>query len=72
MLKQMDEVQMPSLEDYLSTRYAFSTSKFTCEYCGYIAKNQSSISAHQRGCVTKKNMSKIDVVTEPKKAIASL
>jgi len=68
MLKQMDEVQMPSLEDYLSTRYAFSTSKYTCEFCGYIAKNQSSISAHQRGCITKKNMSKIDVVTEPKNA----
>ena len=68
MLKQVEEIQMPALEDYLSTRYAFSTTKFTCEFCGYIAKNQSSISAHQRGCNVKKNMSKIDVVTEPKKA----
>jgi rubrerythrin len=67
MLKQVEEIQIPSLEDYLSTRYAFSTTKFTCEFCGYIAKNQSAMSAHQRGCNVKKNMSKIDVVTEPKK-----
>lgn len=67
MLKQVEEIQIPSLEDYLSTRYAFSTSKFTCEFCGYIAKNQSAMSAHQRGCNVKKNMSKIDVITEPKK-----
>jgi hypothetical protein len=72
MLKQVEEIQIPTLEDYLSTRYAFSTSKFTCEFCGYIAKNQSAISAHQRGCNVKKNMSKIEVVTEPKKAISSL
>ena len=56
MLKQMDEFQLPTLEEYLCTRYAFSTSKLNCEYCGYIAKNQSSLSAHQRGCVAKKNM----------------
>jgi hypothetical protein len=68
MLKQVEEIQIPSLEDYLSTRYAFSTTKFTCEFCGYIAKNQSAMSAHQRGCNVKKNISKIDVVTEPKKA----
>ena len=55
MLKQMDEFQLPTLEEYLCTRYAFSTSKLNCEYCGYIAKNQSSLSAHQRGCVAKKN-----------------
>jgi hypothetical protein len=56
MLKQMDEIQIPSLDDYLSSRYAFSTSKYTCEFCGFIAKNQGSMSAHQRGCTVKKTM----------------
>jgi rubrerythrin len=64
MLKQVEEIQIPSLEDYLSTRYAFSTSKFTCEFCGYIAKNQSAISAHQRGCNVKKNMSSSKIPTD--------
>jgi len=65
LLKQMDEVQMPTLEDYLYTRYAFSTSKFSCEYCGYVAKNQSSLSAHHRGCNTRKNT--LNGVTEATK-----
>jgi len=56
MLKQMDEIQIPSLDDYLSSRYAFSTTKIICEYCQYVAKNQPSMSAHQRGCAVKKNM----------------
>ena len=56
MLKQMDDIQIPSLDDYLSSRYAFSTTKFTCEYCSYVAKNQSSMSAHKRGCSVKKNI----------------
>ena len=56
MLKQMDEIQIPSLDDYLSSRYAFSTTKIICEYCQYVAKNQPSMSAHQRGCNIKKNM----------------
>lgn len=56
MLKQIDDINLPSLEDYLITRYAFSTSKFTCEYCDKVAKNQASLSAHQRGCAKKKFM----------------
>jgi len=56
MLKQIDEIQIPSLDDYLSSRYAFSTTKIICEYCQYVAKNQPSMSAHQRGCSVKKNM----------------
>ena len=56
MLKQMDEIKIPSLEDYLSRRYAFSTSKFTCKYCGFIGKNQGSMSAHYRGCAGRKNI----------------
>lgn len=56
MLKQMEEIKIPSLDDYLSTRYAFSTSKFTCKYCGFVGKNQGSMSAHHRGCTVRKSM----------------
>jgi hypothetical protein len=54
MLKQIDEFQIPTLDNYLSTRYAFAVSKFICEYCQYNAKNHQAISAHQRGCVIKR------------------
>lgn len=54
-LKQLDDLKIISLEKYLSTRYATATSKYTCEYCGYVAKNNASKSAHLRGCVVKKN-----------------
>lgn len=54
-LKQLDDTKIPSLEEYLSTRYATSTSKFVCEYCGFVAKNAAAKSAHLRGCSTKKS-----------------
>ena len=53
-LKQLDDTKIPSLEEYLSTRYATSTSKYLCEYCGFVAKNAAAKSAHLRGCATKK------------------
>jgi hypothetical protein len=56
MIKQMNEIKIPSLDDYLSSRYAFSTSKYTCEYCGFVGKNQGSMSAHYRGCIVRKSM----------------
>jgi hypothetical protein len=56
MLKQMDEIKIPSLEDYLSRRYAFSTSKFICKYCNFVGKNQGSLSSHLRGCTVRKTM----------------
>ena len=43
------------MEEFLSTRYASATSKYVCEYCGFVAKNAAAKSAHLRGCVTKKN-----------------
>lgn len=55
LVRQMEEFNIPSLEDYLSKRFAFSTSKYTCEYCQYPAKNMQSLSAHHRGCSAKKN-----------------
>ena len=42
-----------TLDQYLSSRYAFSSSKYICEVCEYVAKNQSAMSAHKRGCKPK-------------------
>ena len=35
-----------------------------CEYCNFIAKNQQALSAHQRGCLVRKNMTKTEVLTD--------
>ena len=56
MTKQIEDMQLPSLEHYLCTKYAFSTSKYVCEFCEYVAKNQSAMSAHKRGCKSKGTM----------------
>lgn len=54
LLRQIDELKLPSLEDYLAKKYSFSSNKFVCEYCGFVGKNQQSKSAHLRGCFKKK------------------
>ena len=56
LLKQIDDLRMPSLEDYLSSKFAFSSNKFVCEYCNFVGKNQQSKSAHLRGCTEKKRI----------------
>uniref|UniRef100_A0A6C0EQ97 Restriction endonuclease type IV Mrr domain-containing protein n=1 Tax=viral metagenome TaxID=1070528 RepID=A0A6C0EQ97_9ZZZZ len=56
MVKQLEDLQLPSLEHFLSTKYAFSSSKYICEFCEYVAKNQSAMSAHKRGCKGKTNI----------------
>jgi hypothetical protein len=56
LLKQVDEINFPNLEEYLSSRYTFSVGKMVCEYCSFIAKNQQALSAHHRGCNVRKNM----------------
>lgn len=53
MIKQIEDMQLPSLDHFLSTKYAFSSSKYICEFCEYVAKNQSAMSAHKRGCKPK-------------------
>jgi len=53
MIKQIEEMQLPSLDHFLSTKYAFSSSKYICEFCEYVAKNQSAMSAHKRACKSK-------------------
>jgi hypothetical protein len=65
LIKQIEETQFPILENYLSTRYAFSSSKYVCEYCQYVAKNQSAMSAHKRGCKNKINDSSTVENIEP-------
>ena len=53
MLKQLEELKIPTLEDYLSSRYASATSKFLCEHCGFVAKNKAALAAHKRRCKSK-------------------
>ena len=55
LVKQLEEFTIPSLETYLASKYSLSSSKFVCEFCGFMGKNQQSKSAHIRGC-TKKGM----------------
>ena len=54
-LRQIEDIKIPSLEEYLSTRFATSSSKYVCEYCNFIAKNAAAKSAHLRGCSVKKS-----------------
>lgn len=53
MLKHLDDIKIPTLETYLSSRYATSASKFVCEYCDFIAKNKAALGAHKRRCKSK-------------------
>lgn len=53
-LKQIDDIKMPTLEEYLSGKFSVASSKYECEYCGYIGRNQQSKSAHLRGCAERK------------------
>jgi hypothetical protein len=53
LVKQLDEFTIPSLEVYLASKYSLSSSKFVCEFCGFMGKNQQSKSAHMRGCAKK-------------------
>jgi hypothetical protein len=61
-IKQLEEFNIPTLDDYLSKRFAFSVSKYVCEYCEYVGKNQQSMSAHYRGCAVKKNITHKNLV----------
>jgi len=57
LVKQIDEFSVPSLETYLSAKYSVSSSKYVCEFCGFIGKSQQSKSAHMRGCNENKKLS---------------
>jgi len=53
-IKQIDELKIPSLEEYLSTKYATSSTKVVCEYCERGFKNKASLASHLKGCAIKK------------------
>lgn len=55
MLKKIEEIKLPTLENYLSSKFAFSSTKYKCDFCDFIGKNLQSKSAHLRGCSIKKN-----------------
>ena len=48
-LKQIDDIKFPTLESILSPKFTMSSSKFVCEFCNFVGKNQQSKSAHMRG-----------------------
>ena len=54
MCKQIDDIQMPSLNLYLSVRYTSINNNIICE-CGKECKNKQAYSAHKRGCSLLKN-----------------
>ena len=55
LVKQLEDFNMPSLENYLSLKYSkASSSKHVCEFCGFVGKNSQSRAAHMRGCQEKK------------------
>ena len=62
--KQLDDMLMPSLEGFLSTKFSFSSNKYNCEYCSFVGKNQQSKAAHLRGCKVKKQMEEGNMDTE--------
>lgn len=63
--KMIEDVRLPSLEEHLSSRYASSSSKYTCQFCEvFQAKNQQALSAHHRGCPKKKMIDHVDQENE--------
>ena len=51
MIKNIEELQLPSLEKMLSSRFGYITSgKFICEKCNFIGKNPLALSVHKRTC----------------------
>jgi len=49
MAKQLDSLELPSLQFYLSSRYASSDQLIYCD-CGYSSRNKQGMSAHKRFC----------------------
>ena len=51
MIKSMEDVQLPSLEKMLSSRFGYTNSgKFICEKCHFVGKNRLALSVHKRTC----------------------
>jgi hypothetical protein len=59
MCSQMDDFKFPSLDKYLSTKYASSPHKqgFKCDLCKlFNANNLKALAAHKRGCSRKQSI----------------
>lgn len=65
LLSQIEEICIPSLEQFLYKNFSISTSasQDVCEYCARTFKSQRALSAHYRGC-TKKTDSKTTPIIE--------
>jgi hypothetical protein len=51
MIKSIEDVQLPSLEKMLSSRFGYVTSgKFICDKCHFVGKNRIALSVHKRTC----------------------
>ena len=51
MIKRIEDVQLPSLEKMLSSRFGYTNSgKFICEKCHFVGKNRLALSVHKRTC----------------------
>jgi len=58
-LVQLDELKLPSLEKYLSTKFSSVPHKqgFKCDLCkNFLAHNLKALAAHKRGCNRKHNI----------------
>jgi hypothetical protein len=63
-IKQIEDFNIPTLDSYLTKKFALSTNtnKYSCEFCQqFQGKNAQALSAHQRGCSSKKNNSQINI-----------
>ena len=51
MIKNIEGLQLPSLEKMLSSRFGYiSSGKFLCEKCNFVGKNLMALSVHKRSC----------------------
>ena len=51
MIKNIESLQLPSLEKMLSSRFGYTTSgKFICDKCHFVGKNLLALSVHKRSC----------------------
>jgi len=57
LISQIEEINLPSLEHILNKMFTplSTTKQEICEYCNKQFHNQRGLSAHQRGCIEKKN-----------------
>lgn len=55
LLKQLDELRMPALEEYLGARFSTITNAgYKCEFCDYAHPTKQGRAAHMRGCPHRK------------------